>query len=101
MRSGITNVLADQKLFSEHDLPYHMRVCIDKKIFAGHWYDVVSLDPKVRGPTIQPNTMIVEPYDPVVCAYDIETTKLPLKFPDSNIDQVISWSKKKTLALYV
>ena len=27
--------------------------------------------------------------DPVVLAYDIETTKLPLKFPDSEIDHVM------------
>lgn len=27
--------------------------------------------------------------DPVVLAYDIETTKLPLKFPDASIDQVM------------
>ena len=27
--------------------------------------------------------------DPVVLAYDIETTKLPLKFPDPEIDQVM------------
>ena len=27
--------------------------------------------------------------DPVVMAYDIETTKLPLKFPDSASDQIM------------
>ena len=27
--------------------------------------------------------------DPVVLAFDIETTKLPLKFPDSSIDQIM------------
>lgn len=27
--------------------------------------------------------------DPIVLAYDIETTKLPLKFPDANIDQIM------------
>ena len=27
--------------------------------------------------------------DPVVCAFDIETTKLPLKFPDSAIDSIM------------
>jgi DNA polymerase epsilon subunit 1 len=27
--------------------------------------------------------------DPVVFAYDIETTKLPLKFPDAAIDQIM------------
>lgn len=27
--------------------------------------------------------------DPVVMAFDIETTKLPLKFPDSSIDSIM------------
>ena len=27
--------------------------------------------------------------EPVVCAYDIETTKLPLKFPDAETDQIM------------
>ncbi|KAH3704607.1 hypothetical protein DPMN_079666 [Dreissena polymorpha] len=27
--------------------------------------------------------------DPVVLAFDIETTKLPLKFPDSSVDQIM------------
>ena len=27
--------------------------------------------------------------EPVVMAYDIETTKLPLKFPDSSIDVIM------------
>jgi len=27
--------------------------------------------------------------DPVVLAYDIETTKLPLRFPDSQTDQIM------------
>ena len=27
--------------------------------------------------------------EPVVLAYDIETTKLPLKFPDSSTDQIM------------
>ena len=27
--------------------------------------------------------------DPVVMAFDIETTKLPLKFPDSAIDSIM------------
>ncbi|WAR05620.1 DPOE1-like protein, partial [Mya arenaria] len=50
----------------EHDVPYHVRVSIDLSLNVGHWYS-----------------------DPVVLAFDIETTKLPLKFPDSTIDQII------------
>lgn len=32
---------------------------------------------------------MIEPPEPIVLAYDIETTKLPLKFPDSSIDQIM------------
>lgn len=30
--------------------------------------------------------------DPVVLAFDIETTKLPLKFPDAETDQIMMMS---------
>lgn len=32
---------------------------------------------------------MIEPPEPIVLAYDIETTKLPLKFPDASIDQIM------------
>jgi len=32
---------------------------------------------------------MVLPAEPVVLAYDIETTKSPLKFPDSSVDLVM------------
>ena len=31
----------------------------------------------------------MERAEPVILAYDIETTKLPLKFPDAKIDQIM------------
>uniref|UniRef100_A0A915CMU3 DNA polymerase epsilon catalytic subunit n=1 Tax=Ditylenchus dipsaci TaxID=166011 RepID=A0A915CMU3_9BILA len=73
----------------EYDLPYHMRVCIDKRLFVGLWYTVMGRDPCTLLPSIVRNTELVDPPDPVVCAYDIETTKLPLKFPDSEVDQIM------------
>ncbi|KAI1730437.1 DNA polymerase family b, exonuclease domain-containing protein [Ditylenchus destructor] len=73
----------------EHDLPYHMRVCIDKRIFVGLWYTVRGRSPTTNLPLIERNTEVVDPPDPVVCAFDIETTKLPLKFPDSEIDCIM------------
>ncbi|KAH0625488.1 hypothetical protein JD844_015027, partial [Phrynosoma platyrhinos] len=45
----------------EYDVPYHIRLSIDLKIHV----------------------------DPVVLAFDIETTKLPLKFPDAETDQIM------------
>ncbi|CAL7943087.1 unnamed protein product [Xylocopa violacea] len=71
----------------EYDIPHHVRVSIDMKIFCGSWYTV-----KTRGndvPIITKRDDIVEPPDPIVLAYDIETTKLPLKFPDADTDQIM------------
>jgi len=74
-------------LFREHDVPHHVRVSIDANIFCGIWYSVKS-----RGsepPIITRKEDMIEPPEPIVLAYDIETTKLPLKFPDASIDQIM------------
>lgn len=72
----------------EHDVPYHVRVSIDKKIFVGAWYTIQS-----RGvnepPIITRRDDIIDRPDMIVLAFDIETTKLPLKFPDANTDQIM------------
>lgn len=72
----------------EHDVPYHVRVSIDLKIFCGLWYNI-----KCRGgselPIITQRQDLLERPDPIVLAYDIETTKLPLKFPDPQTDQIM------------
>lgn len=71
----------------EHDVPYHVRVAIDLKVCCGSWYTV-----KPRGtdaPLITKREDLLERPDPIVLAFDIETTKLPLKFPDSQTDQIM------------
>ncbi|KMQ97138.1 dna polymerase epsilon catalytic subunit a [Lasius niger] len=71
----------------EYDVPHHVRVSIDANIFCGTWYSV-----KTKGsepPIIVRKEDMIEPPEPIVLAYDIETTKLPLKFPDSSIDQIM------------
>ncbi|AWP07054.1 putative DNA polymerase epsilon catalytic subunit A [Scophthalmus maximus] len=72
----------------EYDVPYHVRVSIDLKIHVAHWYNV-----RYRGSTYPPEIVqrddLVERPDPVVMAFDIETTKLPLKFPDAETDQIM------------
>ena len=71
----------------EYDVPYHVRVSIDMDIFIGKWYSVRS-----RGqepPVITLRTDLLEWPDCIVLAYDIETTKLPLKFPDVKTDQIM------------
>lgn len=66
----------------EYDVPYHVRVSIDKNIRVGKWY-------KVTSGNFYEVTEKVAFADPVVLAFDIETTKAPLKFPDSAVDQVM------------
>ncbi|XP_071480194.1 DNA polymerase epsilon catalytic subunit A-like [Diadema antillarum] len=71
----------------EYDVPYHVRVAIDRKIHVGHWYSVQG-----RGsmaPIITQRDDLLDRPDPVVLAFDIETTKLPLKFPDAETDSVM------------
>lgn len=70
----------------EHDVPYHVRVSIDKNIRIGKWYDVYAHHGVID---IQEDTAKIAFADPVVLAFDIETTKAPLKFPDAKIDQVM------------
>ena len=55
-------------------------------IRAGKWYFVEA---KHGVTTVVCNEERLAPADPVVLAFDIETTKLPLKFPDAAIDQVM------------
>ena len=66
----------------EYDVPYHVRVSIDKDIRVGKWYKVCS-----EG--LIEYTEKVAFADPVVLAFDIETTKAPLKFPVAEVDQVM------------
>ena len=72
----------------EYDLPLHLRCSIDKSIFVGSWYQV-----KCKGndeePEITKREDLIERPDCIVLAFDIETTKLPLKFPDAKLDQII------------
>ncbi|TSU24182.1 DNA polymerase epsilon catalytic subunit A [Bagarius yarrelli] len=81
----------------EYDVPYHVRVSIDLQIhvvgdvsavITAHWYNV-----RYRGSAYPPEILrrddLVERPDPVVLAFDIETTKLPLKFPDAETDQIM------------
>jgi len=70
----------------EYDVPYHVRVTIDKDIRIGKWYTVEAKHGQVSLTCMEER---LQRADPVVLAFDIETTKLPLKFPDAVIDQVM------------
>ncbi|KZF24567.1 DNA polymeras-like protein epsilon [Xylona heveae TC161] len=70
----------------EYDVPYHVRVAIDKDIRIGKWYTVEAKHGVIGLTCIEER---LQRADPVVLAFDIETTKLPLKFPDSAFDQIM------------
>ena len=91
-------------------MPYDVRVAIDLKLNVGLWYSVKGQG--YEAPIILPRPDLVDrpvfwillkyqtfcaiknveiffKKDPIVLAYDIETTKLPLKFPDAATDQIM------------
>ncbi|KAK6537956.1 DNA polymerase epsilon catalytic subunit [Orbilia ellipsospora] len=70
----------------EYDVPYHVRVSIDLDLRIGKWYTVESKHGVITLSLIEDRLARA---DPVVLAFDIETTKLPLKFPDALIDQIM------------
>lgn len=70
----------------EYDVPYHVRVAIDMDVRIGKWYNVEAKHGHVSLSCIEDR---LQRADPIVMAYDIETTKLPLKFPDAAIDQIM------------
>ncbi|XP_029019497.1 DNA polymerase epsilon catalytic subunit A [Betta splendens] len=88
MSKSISDQLDNIVDMREYDVPYHVRVSIDLKIHVAHWYNV-----RYRGSAYLPEIVrrddLVERPDPVVLAFDIETTKLPLKFPDAETDQIM------------
>ena len=72
----------------EYDVPFTQRVQIDLGLRVGLWYDVtpqpgsISCDIKERPDLLgRPQMRIL--------AYDIETSKAPLKFPNAEIDPIM------------
>ncbi|XP_022862888.1 DNA polymerase epsilon catalytic subunit A-like [Olea europaea var. sylvestris] len=70
----------------EYDVPYHVRFAIDNDLRCGQWYDVSVSS---AGVTLDRRTDLLQRAEVHVCAFDIETTKLPLKFPDAEYDSVM------------
>ncbi|EPQ31767.1 uncharacterized protein PFL1_01099 [Pseudozyma flocculosa PF-1] len=87
-RSGHQGLEASECIndIREYDVPYHLRLAIDKGIRVGFWYDV-SFAAGVVKLTHVPER--IKRADPVVMAFDIETTKQPLKFPDAETDVIM------------
>lgn len=70
----------------EFDVPYYLRTAIDNNVRVGLWYTVTF---NAGHPSFSQIVERVKRADPVVMAFDIETTKAPLKFPEQNTDQVM------------
>lgn len=81
------NVLGCIRDLREYDVSYHTRVMIDLNFRVGNWYVVGYRDRYIH--QIRPLEETRERPDFIILAYDIETTKLPLKFPNADIDQVM------------
>lgn len=69
----------------EYDVPYHVRFAIDTDTRAGHWFVVRAAGGHVA---LERRADLVARAEPRICAFDIETTKLPLQFPNAEYDQV-------------
>lgn len=61
-------------------------ITCDTDIRSGQWYDVVVSD---SGVTLERRTDLLQRAEVRICAFDIETTKLKLKFPDADYDSVM------------
>ncbi|XP_030957711.1 DNA polymerase epsilon catalytic subunit A-like isoform X3 [Quercus lobata] len=70
----------------EYDVPYHVRFAIDNDVRCGQWYDVSVSS---TGLMLEKRTDLLQRAEVHVCAFDIETTKLPLKFPDAEYDLIM------------
>ena len=111
-RFGRTDPMEYLRGLAEHDVPLHVRACIDHKIRCAKWYSVSMVGGtaaaddgtmEIAGPEGQGSLVskyagngVIELLPEMlskpelrVFAWDIETSKAPLKFPDSSIDPII------------
>ncbi|CAO1633464.1 unnamed protein product [Jaminaea pallidilutea] len=70
----------------EYDIPYYLRVAIDNDIRVGLWYDITFDSGHISLAAVPSR---VKRAEPTVLAFDIETTKQPLKFPDAATDNIM------------
>lgn len=67
----------------EYDVAYHIRTMIDNEIRCSCWYDVTFSGPLL---TEMKKMDKLDAADLRIFAFDIETTKAELKFPDAKFD---------------
>lgn len=70
----------------EYDVPYYQRVLIDTNIRVSKWYSVKIAGGKVSLECVEEMQQRAQTK---VLAFDIECTKAPLKFPDTQLDSVM------------
>ena len=70
----------------EYDVKYYVRVAIDLSVYVGAWYEVTVTQGDAKLTACDDSKY--HPPMPRICAFDIETTKAPLKFPQPEVDQV-------------
>lgn len=70
----------------EHDVPFYQRCSIDLDIRVGCWYSVtpIASNPGVCRVVREKELMMAA--EPRILAFDIETTKAPLMFPNASFD---------------
>jgi len=68
-------------------VPYHIRVCIDNEIRVAYWYDVYLLGAQIS--CMEHIKDKLDKADLRMLAFDIETSKAELKFPDSRFDPIM------------
>lgn len=71
----------------EYDVLYHTRTMIDMNFRVGNWYKIEFGEDCIERFTLVEEEK--ERPDFIILAYDIETTKLELKFPDATYDQIM------------
>ena len=81
----VTDYLETINDIREFDVPYVSRVSIDLHLRIGLWYDVVADTGEV---TLTWRSDLESRPRPKVLAYDIETAKAKLKFPDADKDPI-------------
>ena len=70
----------------EYDIPFYMRCAIDMNVRVGYWYQIQFKGGKAK---MTHREDLLARGEPRVLAFDIETTKLPLKFPDPSFDSIM------------
>ena len=80
-RTGtIANVEGEYVIINRYEIAN-----IEGEICNNDRYEIANVEGKI---TLKWRDDLVDRAEPKVCAFDIECTKMPLKFPDARIDQV-------------